>query len=342
MLPTVPGLERLGVKRVPVPVPFIEAGGPANVYVIEEDGGGLALFDAGIGTADGEAALLAGFRELGRDLKEVRRIFVSHGHIDHYGYARATQELSGAPVFAHPRDHDKITWRNLRDEPVERYVQYLVRLGAPAELQSRIREMVARTDRYARPVENVEPLTPGTTLKFARFQAEVVHMPGHTPGLVCLWDQEHKVLFSDDHLLEAVSPNPLIDLEGGLEAGLDGDPGSERPRHRALVEYLRSCAKVRELPIELVAPGHGAPFSGHVPLIDRLTSFYTRRQEKVLGLLAEGALTAAKLAPLVFPRARPHQLFLILSEVLGNLEVLEDQGRIVRRVREGVWVFEKV
>ena len=91
-------LARIGVQRVPVPVPFIEAGGPANVYVIEEEGGGLALFDAGIATPEGEAALLEGFRAIGRSLSEVRRIFVSHGHIDHYGYAKATQELSGAPV----------------------------------------------------------------------------------------------------------------------------------------------------------------------------------------------------------------------------------------------------
>ena len=47
---------------MPVPVPFAEAGGPANVYVIEEDGGGLALFDAGIGTREGRDALLSGFR----------------------------------------------------------------------------------------------------------------------------------------------------------------------------------------------------------------------------------------------------------------------------------------
>jgi len=58
----VSGLAALGVHRVPVPVPFAEAGGPANVYVIEEDGGGLALFDAGIGTREGRAALLAGLR----------------------------------------------------------------------------------------------------------------------------------------------------------------------------------------------------------------------------------------------------------------------------------------
>ncbi len=68
-------LTRLGVHRIPVPVPFPEAGGPANVYVIEEKDGGVALFDAGIGTKEGRDALHAGLDELGISTGELRRIF---------------------------------------------------------------------------------------------------------------------------------------------------------------------------------------------------------------------------------------------------------------------------
>ena len=327
--PETPGLSRLGVRRVPVPVPFVEAGGPANVYVIEEEGGGLALFDAGIATREGETALLAGFRALGRSLSEVRRIFVSHGHVDHYGYAKAAQEASGAPVFAHPRDHDKLTWRDRAPERLELYQAWLAKLGAPRGLLEAVSTHWETMGTVARPIEEVLPLLPGTTLKFARFEAEVLHLPGHTPGLVCLWDAGHRVLFSDDHLLEFISPNPLIDLEGQGE-----------PVHRALAEYLKSAARTRALPAELIAPGHGAPFSGHVKLIDSMLGFYAKRQDKIVALLAEhGRLAPAQLAPLVFPRAKASQLFLILSEVMGNLEVLEDQGRVRRSLRDGGWVF---
>jgi glyoxylase-like metal-dependent hydrolase (beta-lactamase superfamily II) len=327
--PAVPGLTRLGVQRVPVPVPFAEAGGPANVYVIEEEGGGLALFDSGIATRDGETALLAGFAELGRSLKEVRRIFVSHGHIDHYGYAKAAQEVSGAAVYAHPRDHSKLTWSDRTPAHKQRYRAWLAKLGAPDNLLDDVNAAWELNERMARPVENVQAITDGERLHFSRFTAEVRHFPGHTPGLVCLWDEEHKVLFSDDHLLELISPNPLIDLEGQAE-----------PTHRALAEYLRSAARARALPAELVAPGHGAPFSGHVALIDRLLGFYAQRQQKMVALLGQhGKLTPYQLAPLVFPRVKRSQMFLVLSEVVGNLEVLEDQGKVTRSQRGGEWVF---
>src|SRR3954452_9475606 len=127
-------LTRLGVHRIPVPVPFPEAGGPANIYVIEERGGGVALFDAGIGTREGRTAIEEGFAALGLSLGDIRRIFVSHGHIDHYGYARAAQEASGAPVFVHPRDHDKVLGRDRTRERLDRYAAYLSRLGAPMDL----------------------------------------------------------------------------------------------------------------------------------------------------------------------------------------------------------------
>ena len=322
---TTAGLARLGVSRIPVPVPFPEAGGPANVYVIEEEDGGVALFDAGIGTREGSQALNDGFRALGLSLGDVRRIFISHGHIDHYGYARAAQEASGAPVFVHPRDQDKVTGRDRTPKRLELYAQYLERLGAPAKLLDHVRIHWQDALRMARPLEQVEPLEAGVTLKFKRFSAEVLHLPGHTPGLVCLWVEAHRVLFSDDHLLERVSPNPLLDLEGEIE-----------PRHKALVEYLGSARRVRALPVELVAPGHAEPFSGHVEVIDRLLAFYDLRQEKIVQLLREhGEQTPAELAPRVFPRAREHQLYLTLSEVMGNLEVLEARGAVVREDSRG-------
>ena len=65
-----------------------------------------------------------------------------------------------------------------------------------------------------------------------------LHMPGHTPGLVCLYERARRLVFSDDHLLERISPNPLIDL------GPDGRDGFFRP----LVAYLASVPNVLVVP----------------------------------------------------------------------------------------------
>ncbi|MBA2514894.1 MAG: MBL fold metallo-hydrolase, partial [Solirubrobacterales bacterium] len=65
-----------------------------NVYLLEEDGGGVCLFDAG--SADMADALAA----TGRAMGGVTRVVLGHAHADHRGAAPAL----AAPVFCHPAD----------------------------------------------------------------------------------------------------------------------------------------------------------------------------------------------------------------------------------------------
>ena len=51
--------------------------------------------------------------------------------------------------------------------------------------------------------------------------------------------------------------------------------------------YLDSLARTRELPAELVLPGHGEPIEDHVALIDERFGMHRRRAEKIHELIAE-------------------------------------------------------
>jgi hypothetical protein len=67
-----------------------------------------------------------------------------------------------------------------------------------------------------------------------------------------------------------------------------------------------------------------------------LLGFYQKRQARIVELLrAEGAQTPGELAPKIFPRVKPNQHYLVLSEVMGNLEVLEEAGSVSRAERGG-------
>jgi glyoxylase-like metal-dependent hydrolase (beta-lactamase superfamily II) len=324
-------MQALGVTRIPIPVPFAEAGGPANVYAIEEADGGVALFDSGIDTKTGDQRLREGLESIGLSLGDVRRVFLSHGHVDHYGLARAVSEASGAPVFVHEADRLKVerpeVWHRAAREAWRGYAR---RLGASEEDVEWMEHGYERTLSYARPVEHTQPLVVGERLRFARFEAEVLHAPGHTPGLVCLGVAEHRLLFSDDHLLERVSPNPI------LEVGPEGEDG----KFRALPSYVDTLRRTRELDVDLVLPGHDAPFRGHVKIIDSLLGFYEKRQQKLLVRLAEGPADARALTRHLFPRIGPSLLFLALSETVGNLELLEDRALVARRTVDGFHRWE--
>jgi glyoxylase-like metal-dependent hydrolase (beta-lactamase superfamily II) len=323
-------LHALGIWRIPVPVPFPQAGGPVNVYLLEEEDGGLCLFDTGLGSPEAQGALENGFRRLGRRFDEVRRIVVSHGHVDHYGNAQSIAERAGgAPVFAHAADIGKIAasgqrWR----DRMPQYGAHLLKLGVPPEVLA-VLATIGESHLLARRVREVRALGEGERLRFRHFEADVLHMPGHTPGLLCLWDPAHGVFLADDHLLEKVSPNPLIEL------GPEGEEGFFRP----LVAYLASIARVRELPVDLVLPGHGPPFGRHREVIDALLGFYGKRRERIREMLAEGARTAWEVTQGLFPRARPGDAFLAVSESIANLEVMEAEGEVVREQAGGAYRF---
>ena len=325
-------LADLGIFRIPVPVPFPQAGGPANVYVVEERGGGVMLFDAGLGTPEAEEALQAGFRRIGKRFSQVRRIVISHGHVDHFGAARSVLEWHGGevPVFAHPADIPKIEkggryWR----DAIPHYAAYFARLGVPAEVMQAAAGGLSASLELARRLESVRAAPVGEVLSLAHLALEVHHMPGHTPGVICLYDRSHRLFFSDDHLLEKVSPNPLIEL------GPSGEDGAFKP----LVAYLESVGRLHALEVELVLPGHAEPFGGHRHVIDALIQFYGKRQARIRTALSARPLSAYEVMREIFPRASPKELFLTASETVANLEVLEARGEAARELDGGVYRF---
>ncbi len=325
-------LSDLGIHRIPIPIPFPQAGGPVNVYVVEEAGGGLLLFDSGLGSDEARAALREGFARLGRRFDEVTRIGVSHGHVDHYGGARAIQEAHGGdlPVYAHPADTPKISEAGPRwKDQLPHYGAYLARLGVPTEVLVAIAQRGASGYTMARRIPEVRPIGEGEVLRTKHLALEFLHMPGHTPGLLCAYDRAQRLFVSDDHLLEHISPNPLIEL------GPNGEEGVFKP----LLAYVDSVARLRALEVDLVLPGHGPPFSGHRKVIDDLLGFYAKRQEKIRGALAAGPRTGYEVARALFPWAKGGDLFLVMSETVANLEVLEARGEVVREVADGGYRF---
>jgi len=325
-------LREVGVTRIPLPVPFPQAGGPVNVYLVEEQDGGLLLFDAGLGTEAAEAALRAGFARAGRRLDEVRRIVLSHGHVDHFGAAKSILEQSGpgVEVRVHEADLKKVaasgpSWEEL----LPLYRAHLARLGVPSHVLSLVARELGGGFTLARRLPEVLPLRPGEALRTRHLELEVLHMPGHTPGLCCLYDRGHRLLFSADHLLEKVSPNPLIEL------GPLGEEGYFRP----LVAYLDSVKRLRQLEVELVLPGHGAPFADHRRVIDELSLFYARRQDKIRAILGAGPRSGYEVSCALFPKVGPGDAFLAVSETVANLEVLEERREVKRELRDGLYHF---
>lgn len=83
-------------------------------------------------------------------------------------------------------------------------------------------------------------LSDGDLIDLGDRRLEVLHLPGHTPGSIALFDAERDALFSGDIVYDA----PL----------LDELPGSDVPA------YVASMRRLAGMRIGVVYPGHEEPF----------------------------------------------------------------------------------
>lgn len=334
--PTQADLERLGIRRIETPTPFPQVP-TANAWLLEVDE--LTVIDTGTTFRPAWDAFQARIAELGHQVGDIRRVLITHGHPDHAGLARAIVKRSGARVYIHEGDVWKITEIPAARARAaqERYGTYYEMLGMPEAFIDYMQQITETARRVQKPVEEVEILHDGDRFDLGPFSLEVVACPGHTPGCVCFHVPEHRILFSGDHLLPRISPNPVLEL------GVEG--ANERPwegKFRSLISYLGSLERTRGMELAAVLPGHDDPIADHRRLIDQLNRFHTIRSHKILQAMLGGEATVYELTRQLFPDRERMELFLSVSEVVGHLEVLEEEGKVERVFEEGRLYFRVI
>jgi glyoxylase-like metal-dependent hydrolase (beta-lactamase superfamily II) len=161
--------------------------------------------------------------------------------------------------------------------------------------------------------------------------------PGHSPTDTVLVGDG--LLVAGDHLLERISSNPIAHVPVGAAEPALLAASPERPR--TLLTYAESLrATARADQGELVLPGHGEPFRGAAALIERRARMHERRAQMILAAL-DRPRAAADIGRDLWRHVPVTQAFLVLSEVLGHLDLLEARRAVVARDQDGVVLYER-
>jgi glyoxylase-like metal-dependent hydrolase (beta-lactamase superfamily II) len=314
----------LSFERIVVPTPY--AVGPANVYVFPVSP--ITLFDCGPNTPATENALVLGLASLGLTPEQIARIVISHAHPDHYGLAPRLRERSGAQILVGERDLTKLADRSM----LVATGRLLLRAGMPMEELVRMGERERTLGPEVRPdVDGATPILGGDRVRFDGFDLEVLHLPGHTAGHICLYHEPSGVLFSGDTLLLDISPNPII----------EPDPMDPTERRRSLIDYLGSLDRLSQLTLSTVFPGHGPPIEDPSRVIEEMRSHHRRRAETLSQMLDADGKSAWQLANELFPLLEGFDNFLAVSEVVAHLDLLMDQGLAEPLERDGITLYRR-
>jgi glyoxylase-like metal-dependent hydrolase (beta-lactamase superfamily II) len=319
-----------GVHCMAIPTPF--AVGRVNAYLIEDEP--LTLIDSGPNSAKALDELEQALAARGHKIEDLELLVVTHQHIDHFGLAAILARRSGAQVAALAGLDRRLA--NFREDAEldDRFAgRIMLRHGVPSDVVTALRAVSASFRAWGCTIEVTRTLADGEDLQLRDRTLRVLHRPGHSPSDTVFWDQQRSLLIAGDHLLGHISSNPLLARPLEAEGDYDG------PRPQALVTYLASLERTRQMELELVLGGHGAPVLTHAALIEERVRLHERRARRIHRLIAERPRTAYEMAHEMWGNVAVTQAYLTISEVLGHIDLLLNAGRAVEQESDGVVRF---
>ncbi len=319
-----------GIHRLAIPTPFMV--GRVNAYLIEDSP--LTLIDSGPNSGKALDELEQALQARGHAIEDIELLVVSHQHMDHFGLASILARRSGAEVAALDKLAPFLGAYGHETDLEDRFAEHLMlRHGIPQEIVTALRAVSAGFRAWGAPVEVTRPLQDGGELQLRDRTLRVLHRPGHSPSDTVFLDEDRSILLAADHLIAHISSNPLLARPLGCSGDYDG------PRPQALITYMDSLEQTRAMDLALVLPGHGQPIADHASLIDTRFRMHDRRAEKIYGLIATQPRTAHEIAIELWGNIAVTQAYLTLSEVLGHVDLLLADGRVVEQEQNAIVRF---
>ena len=323
-----------GVHRIPLPTPFQV--GDVNAWLLR--GAPLTLVDAGPQMEETEARLEQGLGELGVAVEDLELIVLTHQHDDHVGLAGEVRRRSGAEVAGTAALAAFLADTGASMDADDAYSVALMRRHGVTEKTVETLHGISRAfRRFLGDVPVTRVVADGDELVAGGRTWRVRERPGHSPTDTVLVSDG--VLVAGDHLLERISSNPIAHVPIGAPDPAALAASSERPR--TLLTYAASLrATAADDRGELILPGHGDPFTGAAALIERRLELHERRAAKILEALTHPR-SAADIGRDLWRHVPVTQAYLVLSEVLGHLDLLEARAEVRTDETDGVVLYAR-
>ena len=291
------------------------------------------LIDTGYYTKSCIDVMRGCLKEIGVDMRETD-IFLTHLHSDHCGMAGAIAS-SETTVYMSPADS-----RHLRDSYDPGFLDqteavYLSYGFSKEELIENRKNNPAVAYRQPVLVPSV-PVYDGQVIDLGGTRLTCVSTPGHTPGHMCQYDPERKILFAGDHIIYDITPNITSWTE----------------MEDALGTYLDSLRRVRGLDMKLALSAHRRPVSDSRMRIDQLLSHHEARLEDVMRILQmQGGsgivMNCYQIASYMKWSIRARnweefpvvQKFFAVGEAASHLDHLIALNKVRRECSEGIYYY---
>ena len=289
---------------------------PLRVYLLV-GAGPPTLVDAGSGIGQCTAEILSGIDRVRHEFGEpiapadIRRIIITHAHLDHFGGLSQLVRIMPAEVVAHPLDAGALAaWEEYAVMSKQRLGLFLVEAGVDQPLRGQL--LVASRFERARlePVRVDRRLSDGQELDGLK----IIHTPGHSAGHCCIAVGD--VLLTADHILARTVPQQW--------------PERISP-FLGLAHYLDSLRRVEPADgFRLGLASHEEAIHNLAHRIETIRQSHRRRCDRLLGFIADASRppTLTELAQQMYGELAGFRGVLALTDVGARIEYLQQLGEV--------------
>ena len=296
---------------------------------IAVDNDGITLFDTGLNTPETFVRLEESLKKIGKNISDIKRIFITHYHIDHCGMAGRLQNISGARIHMSELSRPFILMRD-REEFlfVERIRDFCLLHGLPEKAIDFISGLFLTFKKAGSSFTIDEFFLPEHKDIVGGKEMQVIPTPGHTHDHVSFYFPQERILLSGDHVLPEITPN----LSPNLFA----------PEFRPLRSYLDSLVLMETLSVEKVYPAHGQPFSNLKGRVEEISDHHRIRKRLTYESVQRGTKTAFVVSQDIFGTdLGEFDQFLALNETYVHLIELIQEG-LLHEERAAGLIFYRV
>lgn len=311
-------LEKLGLQRVTIPLPFRLD----HVHCLVGEGeNGIVVMDTGLHNEQTKEIWEEALRK-----QEISDIILTHVHPDHTGYAGSLQAQTNARVHMSEKDA-KVMNRIWSKDALPSLEEDYNKFALPRKLTNKITELTEGFQPFVTPFPAIHSyLQEGDSVQIGKETYEVIATPGHADGLLCFYQKDQQVLLSTDHILPKITPNIAYWFYG------EANP---------LRSYELSLQKIKQLDLAYAIPSHGEPFEDVHGRIDEIWAHHEERLSEMLSYMKD-SLTVYDMCQKVFTKELSvYDLQFAVGETMAHMEYLRYAGKCERELVDGHWLYRR-
>lgn len=161
---------------------------------------------------------------------------------------------------------------------------------------------------------------------------KVIETPGHAQSHISLLHEEDGLLLGGDHIIAHISSNAI----------LEPPYNDEETRPRTLLQYRKALKKCLDLEVKEVYSGHGETICDLSGLLKIRFQEHEDKAKRLRNLIPNEGITSFELCKQYFPHIYKKEPMLTMSEIIGHLDLLEENNQIKLVQDSGQFFYKKI